>query len=52
MKTICHCGRKAIMVLRLDAQGRPIKSGNLVEIGGNDKYVSVCRQHFKSEEIA
>ncbi len=47
IKTICHCGRKASMVLRIDAEGRAIKDGNQIQIGGNDRYVSVCRQHFK-----
>jgi len=48
LKTICHCGRKATMVLRFDATGRPVKEGAQVEIGGNERYVSVCRRHFKS----
>jgi thymidine kinase len=47
IKTICHCGRKATMVLRIDRKGRPVKEGQQVEIGGNDRYLSVCRQHFK-----
>ena len=47
IKTICHCGRKATMVLRIDAEGRAIKDGNQVQIGGNDRYLSVCREHFK-----
>lgn len=47
IKTICHCGRKATMVLRVDAEGRAITEGNQVEIGGNDRYVSVCRKHFR-----
>ncbi|EMI54999.1 thymidine kinase [Rhodopirellula sallentina] len=47
IKTICHCGRKATMVLRIDAEGKTIKDGSQIQIGGNDRYVSVCRQHFK-----
>ncbi len=47
IKTICHCGRKATMVLRLDSRGVPVKEGEQVEIGGNERYVSVCRKHFK-----
>ena len=47
IKTICHCGRKATMVLRLDDRGRPIKDGSQIQIGGNERYVSVCRRHFK-----
>lgn len=46
IKTICHCGRKAIMNMRIDDQGRPIKTGAQVEIGGNERYVSTCRKHF------
>ena len=47
LKTICHCGRKANMILRLDAQGNPIQEGEQVAIGGNESYVSVCRKHFR-----
>ena len=47
IKAICHCGRKAIMVLRLDAEGNAVTEGSQVEIGGNDRYVSMCRKHFK-----
>ncbi len=48
IKTICHCGRKATMQLRVDGKGRPIKHGEQVQIGGNDRYISVCRAHFKA----
>jgi len=51
IKTICHCGRKATMNLRIDEYGNAITKGSQVEIGGNDKYVAMCRKHFK-EEIA
>ncbi len=47
LKTICHCGRKANMVVRTDEHGNAIKEGDQVAIGGNDRYVSVCRQHYK-----
>ncbi len=47
LKTICHCGRKANMVIRTDEQGNAIREGDQVAIGGNDRYVSVCRQHYK-----
>lgn len=47
LKTICHCGRKATMVLRVDATGKAVREGAQIEIGGNDRYVSVCRRHFK-----
>ncbi|MDA8743219.1 thymidine kinase [Rubripirellula amarantea] len=46
LKTICHCGRKATMNMRIDANGFPIKDGNQVQIGGNDRYQAVCRKHF------
>lgn len=48
LKTICHCGKKAIMVVRNDAQGRPIAQGDQVVIGGNTTYVSLCRKHYKA----
>lgn len=47
LKTICHCGRKANMILRFDAQGNPMREGQQVEIGGNETYESVCRKHFR-----
>ena len=52
IKAICHCGRKATMVLRLDEKGRPIREGSQVEIGGNDRYVSMCRRHFNEQFYA
>ena len=48
LKTVCHCGRKANFVVRLDDQGRAIQHGEQVEIGGNERYESMCRKHFKS----
>ncbi len=47
LKTICHCGRKANQTLRLDEQGRALHDGAQVVIGGNERYVSVCRKHYK-----
>ncbi len=47
IKTICHCGRKATMVLRLGEDGQPLRDGAQVKIGGNETYMSVCRRHFK-----
>ncbi|OOS01483.1 thymidine kinase [Canicola haemoglobinophilus] len=47
LKTICHCGRKANFVLRLNEQGKVVKDGEQIQIGGNDSYLSVCRLHFK-----
>ena len=51
IKTICWCGKKATMVLRLDGDGNPIEEGNQVEIGGNDKYISLCRQHWSGRDL-
>lgn len=46
LKTICHCGRKATMVVRVSASGRVERTGQQVEVGGNERYVSLCRKHF------
>lgn len=48
LKTICHCGRKATMVLRVGADGQTLREGAQIEIGGNDRYFSVCRKHFRT----
>lgn len=49
LKTICYCGRKANFVLRLNAQGEVVKDGEQIQIGGNERYLSVCRQHYKAK---
>ena len=49
IKTICHCGKKANMVVRVDSNGKVLKEGAQIEIGGNEKYISLCRKHWKSE---
>lgn len=46
LKTICHCGRKATMNLRIDASGAAIGDGATIEIGGNERYAPLCRRHF------
>lgn len=46
LKTICTCGKKAIMNLRIDANGNAVKEGDSIEIGGNDRYIAMCRKHF------
>lgn len=46
LKAICHCGRKATMNLRVDDDGRAVSHGDQTEIGGNDRYVALCRRHF------
>jgi len=47
LKTICHCGRKANFVIRQDENGVPVKGGQQVEVGGNERYEPLCRAHFK-----
>lgn len=49
IKTICHCGRKATMNRRIDSMGRAVHDGEQVEIGGNERYVSLCRYHYNTE---
>ena len=51
IKTICHCGRKAIMVVRVKADGSVEREGEQIEIGGNERYVPLCRRHF-SQAVA
>ncbi|QLC22254.1 thymidine kinase [Parasphingopyxis sp. CP4] len=46
LKAVCDCGRKATMNLRIDEQGRAVKAGEQTEIGGNDRYIALCRRHF------
>lgn len=46
LKTICCCGRKATMVVRVSPKGQVERAGQQIEIGGNDRYVSLCRRHF------
>ncbi|WP_304615358.1 thymidine kinase [Paracoccus sp. (in: a-proteobacteria)] len=47
VRTICHCGRKATMVVRHDPEGRVITEGAQVQVGGNETYVSLCRRHWR-----
>ncbi|MEL6463859.1 MAG: thymidine kinase [Pseudomonadota bacterium] len=47
VRTICHCGKKATMVIRQDADGNTITDGAQVQIGGNETYVSLCRRHWR-----
>lgn len=49
VRTICRCGRKATMVVRLDGQGKVVREGAQVLIGGEDRYVSLCRRHWEEE---
>ncbi len=47
IKTICHCGRKATMNMRIDAEGKAVTTGEQIQIGGNESYISTCRICFK-----
>ena len=47
VRTICHCGKKATMVVRKGADGRPMQDGDQVVIGGNETYQSLCRRHWR-----
>ncbi|MEH6832854.1 MAG: thymidine kinase [Sulfitobacter sp.] len=47
IRTICHCGKKASMVIRQDAEGNVVREGAQVQIGGNESYVSLCRRHWR-----
>ena len=46
LKAVCECGRKSTMNLRVDESGKAVKEGAQTEIGGNDRYVALCRKHF------
>lgn len=49
VRTICHCGRKATMVIRRGPDGRALREGEQLQIGGNETYVSLCRRHWRAE---
>ena len=51
IKTVCWCGRKATMVVRLDSKGNILSEGQQLEIGGNEKYVPLCRAHFNKKNL-
>ena len=51
IRTICWCGRKAIMVVRLDADGQIVDEGEQVVIGGEESYVSLCRRHWEDRDL-
>ena len=48
VRTICHCGRKATMVVRLGADGAALHEGAQIQVGGNETYVSLCRRHWRA----
>ena len=47
VRTICHCGKKATMVVRRDAQGNVVTDGAQIQVGGNETYQSLCRRHWR-----
>jgi thymidine kinase len=47
VRTICHCGKKATMVIRVGADGKALREGAQIEVGGNDRYLSLCRVHWR-----
>ena len=49
VRTICHCGKKATMVMRRGPDGRALRDGEQVQIGGNETYISLCRRHWRAE---
>ncbi|MDA8870515.1 thymidine kinase [Rhizobiaceae bacterium] len=51
IRTICWCGRKATMVLRLDGTGRVVEDGDQIAIGGEERYTSLCRRHWDTRDI-
>ena len=51
LKTICHCGKKAIMNVRVNEQGEVVTEGEQIDIGGNEKYVATCRKHFRMRKV-
>jgi thymidine kinase len=51
VRTICWCGKKATMVVRLGADGKPVEQGDQIFVGGNESYVSLCRRHWKLRDI-
>jgi thymidine kinase len=46
LKGVCECGRKATMNMRVDADGRAVRTGAQTEVGGNERYIALCRRHF------
>jgi len=51
IKTICHCGSKAIMNARIDGSGKIVREGEQIFIGGNDRYIAVCRKHYLAGDV-
>ena len=51
LRAVCHCGKKATMIVRVNDDGDIIREGEQIDIGGNEKYLSLCRKHFYSGKV-
>ncbi|MDC0072892.1 thymidine kinase [Gammaproteobacteria bacterium] len=51
IKTVCHCGGKATMVVRIDSNGAIVSEGSQIEVGGNESYIPLCRKHFNLKKL-
>jgi len=51
LRGVCHCGAAARFVARVDSEGKMVWTGDQVEIGGNDRYVSLCRKHYTQQKV-
>ena len=51
LRAVCHCGKKATMIVRVNDNGEILREGEQIDIGGNEKYLSLCRKHFYSGDI-
>ncbi len=51
VKTICHCGRKAVMNAKFDSNKKIVRAGDQIDIGGNEKYIALCRKHYNNGDI-
>ena len=51
IKTVCHCGGKATMVVRINSNGAIVSEGSQIEVGGNESYIPLCRKHFNSKQL-
>lgn len=51
LRTLCWCGRKATMTMRVDEAGGAITEGEQIDVGGNNKYISLCRKHWSEKKL-
>lgn len=51
IRTLCWCGRKATMNMRIDSTGGAVTEGKQVEVGGNERYITLCRRHWREKLI-